>query len=125
MQEEFEMSMVGELNYFLGFQIKQCKEGIFISQTKYAQNLVKRFGLEKARHMRTPMSMNQKLTKDKHGKDVDPSLYRSMIGSLLYLIASRPDISFSVGVCARYQATPKESHLKAVKRIIIYVHGTA
>ncbi|XP_039122097.1 secreted RxLR effector protein 161-like [Dioscorea cayenensis subsp. rotundata] len=71
------------------------------------------------------MSMNQKLTKDKHGKDVGPSLYRSLIGSLLYLTASRPDISFSVGVCARYQATPKESHLKAVKRIIRYVHGTA
>ncbi|XP_039134343.1 secreted RxLR effector protein 161-like [Dioscorea cayenensis subsp. rotundata] len=71
------------------------------------------------------MSVNQKLTKDEYGKDVDPSLYRSIIGNLLYLIASRPDISFSVGVCARYQATPKESHLKVVKRIIKYVHGTA
>ncbi|XP_039145155.1 secreted RxLR effector protein 161-like [Dioscorea cayenensis subsp. rotundata] len=69
------------------------------------------------------MSVNQKLTKDKHGKDVDPSLYRSMIGSLLYLIANRPDISFSVGICARYQATPTKSHLKAVKRIIRYVHS--
>ncbi|XP_039143972.1 secreted RxLR effector protein 161-like [Dioscorea cayenensis subsp. rotundata] len=71
------------------------------------------------------MSVNQKLTKDKHGKDVDPSLYRSMIGSLLYLTTSRPDISFSIGVCARYQATPMESHLKPVKRIIRYVHSTA
>ncbi|XP_039145614.1 secreted RxLR effector protein 161-like [Dioscorea cayenensis subsp. rotundata] len=71
------------------------------------------------------MSVNQKLTKDEHGKNVDPSLYRNMIGSLLYLTSSRPAISFSVGICARYQATPKESHSKAVKRVIIYVHGTA
>ncbi|XP_039145050.1 secreted RxLR effector protein 161-like [Dioscorea cayenensis subsp. rotundata] len=70
------------------------------------------------------MSVNQKLTKDEHGKDVDPCLYRSKIGSLLYLTASMSDISFSVGVCVRYQAPPKESHLKTVKRIIRYVHGT-
>ena len=82
MKKEFHMSMVGELNYFLGLQVKQCKEGIFISQSKYARNLVKRFGLENARKVRIPMSQNDKLTRDDKGSDVDASLYRSMIGSL-------------------------------------------
>jgi hypothetical protein len=124
MKQEFEMSMIGELNYFLGLQVKQNDEGIFISQSKYAKDLVKQFGLDGKSHARTPMSTSVKISSDLAGKSVDPSLYRSMIGSLLYLIASRPDISFSVGVCARFQANPKESHLTAVKRIIRYVNDT-
>ena len=125
MKNEFEMSMVGELNYFLGLQVKQSNDGIFISQSKYAKNLVKKFGMDSAKHLKTPMGTNEKLSKDDNGVPVDPTLYRSMIGSLLYLTASRPDIAFSVGVCARYQANPKESHVGAVKRIIRYVNGTA
>ena len=82
---------------------------------------MKKFGLEYASSVRTPMSPNVKLTVDLLGKSVDSSLYRSMIGSLLYLTASRPDISYSVGVCARYQANPKESHTTTLKRIIKYV----
>ena len=109
------MSMIGELTHFLGLQIHQQDSGIFLSQSKYAKNLVKKFGLESASSIRTPVSPNVKLTVDLLGKSVDPSLYRSMIGSLLYLTASRPDISYSVGVCARYQANPKESHMTALK----------
>ena len=124
MTSTFEMSMVGELTYFLGLQIKQTKEGIFLSQTKYAINLLKKFKLEKSSHYKTPMGSTQKLSKDENGVDVDQTLYRSMIGSLLYLTASRPDIMFSVCLCARYQANPKESHLVAVKRILRYVGGT-
>ena len=124
MSSEFEMSMVGELNYFLGMQVKQTSMGIMLSQSKYANNLVKRFGLENGKDFETPMSTTLKLDKDEKGKSVDQSLYRSMIGSLLYLTASRPDICFSVGLCARFQANPKESHLKAVKRIIRYIKGT-
>ena len=86
---------------------------------------MKKFGLESASSVRTPMSPNVKLTVDLLGKSVDPSLYRSMIGSLLYLTASRPNISYSVGVCARYQAHPKESHMTTLKRIIKYVKTTA
>ena len=86
---------------------------------------MKEFGLESASSIRIPMSPNVKLTMDLLGKSVDSSLYRSMIGSLLYLTASRPDISYSVGVCARYQANPKESHMTALKRIIKYVKTTA
>ena len=86
---------------------------------------MKIFGLEFASFVRTHMSPNVKLTVDLLGKSVDPSLYRSMIGSLLYLTASRPDISYSIGVCARYQANPKESHMTTLKRIIKYVKTTA
>ena len=121
MQAKFEMSMIGELIHFLGLQIRQQDSGISLSQSKYAKNLVKKFSLESASSVRTPMSPNVKLIVDLLGKNVDPSLYRSMIGSLLYLTASRLDISYSVGVCARYQANPKEPHMTALKRIIKYV----
>jgi len=124
MKQDFEMSMIGELNYFLGLQVKQTFEGIFISQSNYAKDLVKRFGLDGKSHARTPMSTSVKISSDLVGKPVDPTLYRSMIGSLLYLTANRPDIAFSMGVCARYQANPKESHLTAVKHIIRYVNDT-
>ncbi|KAF7127450.1 hypothetical protein RHSIM_Rhsim11G0030000 [Rhododendron simsii] len=124
LQSEFEMSMMGELTFFLGLQVRQFEHGIFVSQTKYASNLVKKFGLDSAKHSRTPMSTTTRLSKDLDGISIDQTLYRSVIGSLLYLTASRPDIAFSVGVCARYQANPKESHLTAVKRVIKYINGT-
>ncbi|CAM8943722.1 unnamed protein product [Rhodiola kirilowii] len=118
------MSMVGEMNYFLGLHVIQKEDGIFISQSKYAKTLIKKFDLEKASHKRTPAATHLKITKDDVGAKVDQTLYKSMIGSLLYLTASRPDISYAVGVCARYQADPKESNLLQVKRIIKYVFGT-
>ena len=92
MQVEFKMSMIGELTHFLGLQICQQDSCIFLSQSKYAKNLVKKFGLESVSSVRIPMSPNVKLIMDLLGKSVDPSLYRSMMGSLLYLIANRPDI---------------------------------
>ncbi|CAM8899868.1 unnamed protein product [Rhodiola kirilowii] len=118
------MSMVGEMSYFLGLQVTQKKDGIFISQSKYAKTLIKKFDLAKASHKRTPAATHLKITKDDAGVNVDQTLYRSMIGSLLYLTASRPDISYAVGVCARYQSEPMESHLLQGKRIIKYVCGT-
>ena len=105
-------------------QVKQSNDGIFISQSKYSRNIGKKFGLETSKHMKTHMGTNEKLSKDENGVSVDPILYRNMIVSLLYLTASRPNISFSVGVCARYQANPMESHIATVKRIIKYVNGT-
>ena len=80
--------------------------------------------MDKAAHARTPMVTNAKLTNDPSGESIDVTLYKSMIGSLLYLIASRPDIVFSVGICSRFQSNPKVSHLNAVKRIIKYVGQT-
>ena len=116
--------MIGELTHFLGLQIRQQDSGIFLSQSKYAKNLMKKFGLKSASSIRTPMSPNVKLTVNLLGKSVDSSLYRSMIGSFLYLTTSKPHISYSVRVCARYQANPKESHMIALKRIIKYVKTT-
>jgi hypothetical protein len=107
MKQEFEMRMIGELTYFLGLQVKQSPEGIFISQSKYAKDSVKRFGLDGKSHAHTPMSTCVKISADVTGKSVDSPLYRSMIGSLLYLTASKPDIAFSIGVCARFQANPR------------------
>ncbi|KAK6142848.1 hypothetical protein DH2020_023196 [Rehmannia glutinosa] len=116
--------MVGELIYFLGLQIKQSKDGFFISQSKYARNLVKKFNLDSASYMKTPMGSSQKLSREYVVESVDNTLYRSMRGSLLYLTTSRPDVMYSVCLCARYQANPKITHLKALKRIIRYIGGT-
>ncbi|WKA11357.1 hypothetical protein VitviT2T_028863 [Vitis vinifera] len=124
MHSEFEMSMMGELNFFLGLQIKQLKEGTFINQAKYIKDLLKRFNMEEAKVMKTPMSSSIKLDMDEKGKSIDSTMYRGMIGSLIYLTASRPDIMYSVCLCARFQSCPKESHLSAVKRILRYLKGT-
>ncbi|WVZ58409.1 hypothetical protein U9M48_008685 [Paspalum notatum var. saurae] len=124
MAKEFEMSMIGELTFFLGFQIKQLKEGTFIYQEKYTRDLLKRFKMDDCKPIDTPMSTNTKLDIDESGIKVDQTLYRSMIGSLLYLCASRPDIMFSVCLCARFLADPRQSHLSAVKRILRYLKHT-
>jgi hypothetical protein len=121
MTQKFEMSMMGELNYFLGFQVKQLKDGTFISQTKYTQDLLKRFGMKDAKPTKTPMGTDGHVDLNKGGKSVDQKAYRSMIGSLLYLCASRPDIMLSVCMCARFQSDPRECHLVAVKRILRYL----
>jgi hypothetical protein len=109
---------MGELTYFLGFQLKQLKYDTFISQTKYTQDLIKRFGMKDAKPAKTPMGTDGHVDLNKGGKSVDQKAYRSMIGSLLYLCASRPDIMLSVCICARYQSDPKECHLVVVKRIL-------
>jgi hypothetical protein len=111
MTREFKMSMIGELKFFLGFQIKQLKEGTFIHQEKYTNDILKKFKMDDGKSIKTPMPTNGHLDLDEGGKPVDQKLYRSMIGSLLYLTASRPDIMFSVCMCARFQANHKESHL--------------
>ena len=94
MQSEFEINMMGELTFFLGLQVKQCKDGIFINQAKYIKDMLKKFGFEDVREIGTPMSPITKLDKDEKGKDVNQKLYKGMIGSLLYLTASKPDVSF-------------------------------
>ncbi|WVZ89077.1 LOW QUALITY PROTEIN: hypothetical protein U9M48_035533 [Paspalum notatum var. saurae] len=124
MAKEFEMSMIGELTFFLGFQIKQLREGTFIYQEKYTRDLLKRFKMDDCKPIEIPMATNTKPNPDESGIKVDQTLYRSMIGSLLYLCASRPDIMFSVCLCARFQADPKESHLTAVRRILRYLKHT-
>jgi len=124
MQSEFEMSMMGELGFFLGLQIKQHPNGIFISQEKYVKDILKKYKMNEAKIMVTPMHPSSSLDKDESGKSISEKEYRGMIGSLLYLTASRPDIVFVVGLCAIFQTCAKESQLIAVKGILRYLVGT-
>ncbi|GJR02356.1 retrovirus-related pol polyprotein from transposon TNT 1-94 [Tanacetum coccineum] len=123
MHNEFEIRMICELNFFLGLQIKQFDDGIFFNQSKYVKEMLKKFGLEDSKPIKTPMSSETKLTRDEDGEPIDDTKYRGMIGSLLYLTASRPDIMFSVCLCTRFQEAQKTSHIKAVKRIFRYLTG--
>ncbi|GJW63617.1 putative ribonuclease H-like domain-containing protein [Tanacetum coccineum] len=123
MHKRFQMSSMGELTFFLGLQVQQKKDGIFISQDKYVAEVLKKFDFATVKTASTPMEPNKALIKDEEADSVDVHLYRSMIGSLMYLTASRPDIMFAVCACARFQVTPKMSHLHAVKRIFRYLKG--
>ncbi|GKD17894.1 putative ribonuclease H-like domain-containing protein [Tanacetum coccineum] len=123
MHKKFQMSSMGELTFFLGLQVMQKEDGIFISQDKYVDEILKKFGFSTVRIASTPMETSKPLLKDAEAEDVDVHLYRSMIGSLMYLTSSRPDIMFVVCACARFQVTPKVSHLHAVKRIFRYLKG--
>jgi hypothetical protein len=124
MQTEFEMSMIGELSYFLGLCINQSSAGIFISKEKYLKEMLKRFQMEDSTPVSTPMVVGCKISKDDISPYVDQRTYRSMIGSLLYITTSRPDIMQVVGMVGRYQSAPKQSHLVVVKRIFKYLKGT-
>ncbi|GJW44429.1 putative ribonuclease H-like domain-containing protein [Tanacetum coccineum] len=117
MHEKFQMSSMGELTFFLGLQVQQKKDDIFISQDKYVVEILKKFGFTKVKTASTPMETQKPLLKDEDGEEVDVHMYRSMIGSLMYLTSSRPDIMFAVCACARYQVNPNVSHLYAMKRI--------
>ncbi|GJX90605.1 ribonuclease H-like domain, reverse transcriptase, RNA-dependent DNA polymerase [Tanacetum coccineum] len=121
MQKEFKMSSMGELTFFLGLQVKQSNAGIFLSQDKYVKDILNKFDFRTIKPASTPIEAHKSLGKDEEGEDVDVHLYRSMIGCLMYLTASRPDIMFAVCLCARFQVTPKVSHLHAVKRIFRYL----
>nr|GFA84262.1 hypothetical protein [Tanacetum cinerariifolium] len=123
MKDKFQMSSMGELTFFLGLQVKQKLDGIFISQDKYVAKILRKFGLTDGKLASTPIDTEKPLLKDPDGEDVDMHTYRSMIGSLMYLTSSRPDIMFVVCACARFQVTPKALHLHAVKRIFRYLKG--
>ncbi|GJU61738.1 putative reverse transcriptase domain-containing protein [Tanacetum coccineum] len=117
------MSSMGELTFFLGLQVTQKDNGIFISQDKYMDEILKKFGFSTMKTASTPMETSKPLLKDENDEDVDVYLYRSMIGSFMYLTSLRPDIMFAVCACARFQVTPKVSHLHVVKRIFRYLKG--
>nr|GEV58686.1 uncharacterized mitochondrial protein AtMg00810-like [Tanacetum cinerariifolium] len=123
MHEKFQMSTMGELTFFLGLQVKQKKDGIFFSQDKYVAEILNKFGFTEVKTASTPIETQKPLLKDADDEEVDVHMYRSMIGSLMYLTSSRPDIMFKVYACARYQVNPKVSHLHVVKRIFRYLKG--
>jgi hypothetical protein len=124
MSREFEMSMMGELQFFIGLQIKQSKEGTFVHQAKYTKYILRKFKMEDSKAMATPMITTTALDANEEGEHVDQNEYRSMIGSILYLTATRSNIQFSVCLCARFQASPRTSHRQSVKRIFRYLRHT-
>jgi hypothetical protein len=115
MESEFQMSMMGELTFFLGIQMKQTKRGTFVHQTKYTKDLMKKFNIAELKPVSTLMSSAASLDPDKDGEAVDQREYMSMIGSLLYLTTTRSDIQFVVGLCARFQSSPRSSHRTVVQ----------
>nr|GEW30853.1 hypothetical protein [Tanacetum cinerariifolium] len=124
MKSCFKMSMMGEMTFFLGLQVNQSPRGIFINQSKYVLEILKKYGMESCDPVGTPMKIKDKLDLDQNGTPVDATKYRSMIGALMYLTSSRPDIVHATCLCARYQAKPTKNHLKEVKRIFRYLRGT-
>jgi hypothetical protein len=124
MESEFQMSMMGELTFFLGIQVKQMKQGTFVHQAKYTKDLMKKFNMVELKPVSTPMSSTTLLGPDEDDEAVDLREYRSMIGSLLYLTATRSDIQFIVGLCACFQAFPRSSHRTVVERIFRYLKPT-
>ncbi|GJY18166.1 retrovirus-related pol polyprotein from transposon TNT 1-94, partial [Tanacetum coccineum] len=124
MSSKFQMSMMDQISFFLGLQISQNPRGIFINQSKYANEIFKKFDLHKSDPVDTPMVERTKLDKDLSGIPVDQTQYRNMIGSLMYLTASRPDLVFVVCMCARYQSKPTKKHLEAVKWVFRYLQGS-
>nr|GEZ35464.1 hypothetical protein [Tanacetum cinerariifolium] len=120
----FKMSMMGEMTFFLGLQVNQSPCGILINQSKYVLEILNKYGMESCDHTGTPMEIKDKLDLDQNGTLIDATKYRSMIGALMYLTSSRPDIVHATCLCARYQAKPTKKHLKEVKRIFCYLRGT-
>eukprot|EP00253_Pinus_taeda_P009442 PITA_09442 len=123
-KQEFEMSLLGELTYFLGLQVQQNKDGIFLSQTKYLKQILKKYSMEDSKLVCTPMVIGCSINSNEESTAVHQRTYRSMIGSFLYLIGTQPDIMHAVGIVGRFQENPKESHLQAIKRIFKYLQGT-
>nr|GEV46302.1 putative ribonuclease H-like domain-containing protein [Tanacetum cinerariifolium] len=122
-KDKFQMSLMGELTLFWGLQVKEKDNGIFINQDKYVAKILRKFGLTDGKSASTPIDTKKPLLKDPDGEDVDVHIYSSMIGSLMYLTLSKPDIMFVVCACARFYVTLKVSHLHAVKRIFRYLKG--
>nr|GFB43774.1 uncharacterized mitochondrial protein AtMg00810-like [Tanacetum cinerariifolium] len=124
MSSKFQMSMKGQMSFFLGLQVSQNPEGIFINQSKFALEFLKKFRMDSCDSVDTPMVDRLKLDEDLSGIPVDQNRFRSMVGSLMYLTASRPDLVFAICMCARYQAKPTKKHLEALKRVFRYLKGT-
>eukprot|EP00253_Pinus_taeda_P023494 PITA_23494 len=123
MKEEFEMTNMGFLRYFLGIEVDQNEKGIFISQARYVNQVLSRFNMQECKAAITPTVMGLKLSREDSSKDFDPSLYKSIVGSLMYLTATRPDIMYAFSLISRFMERPKEAHWQAAKRILRYVKG--
>jgi len=119
------MSDLGIMNYFLGMEIHQCSLGIFVSQKKYVVDILKRFKLESCKEVATPLAQNEKISKNDGEQLEEPSAYRSLVGSLLYLTATKPDLMFPAGLLSRFMSSPSNVHMGVAKRVLKYIRGTA
>ena len=124
MMTEFEMTDLGLLSYYLGIEVDQKEDFITVKQSGYAQKVLEQFGMSGCNSTRVPMDPGNKLDTDKGGEPVDTTNYRKIIGCLRYLLHTRPDLSYSVGVASRFMERPTVMHLKVVKQIMRYLHGT-
>ena len=124
MKDEFDMTDLGKMRYFLGLEVLQRSDGIFISQKKYALEVLQRFGMDKSNSVHNPIVPGFKLMKDEGGVKVDKTYYKQVVGSLMYLTATRPDMMFVVSLISRYMENPTELHLQAAKRVLRYLQGT-
>ncbi|KAK6123269.1 hypothetical protein DH2020_042997 [Rehmannia glutinosa] len=124
MTREFEMTDIGVMAYYLGVEVKQQEDGIFISQEGYAKEILKKFKMDNCKPINTPMECGIKLSKYDGEEKVDPTLYKSLVGSLRYLTCTRPDILYATGLISRYMENPTTTHMKAAKRILRYLKGT-
>ncbi|KAM1556532.1 hypothetical protein TB2_040114 [Malus domestica] len=124
MTKEFEMTDIGLMAYYLGIEVKQNEEGIFISQESYTKEILKKFKMDDCKPISTPVECGVKLTKHDQGESVDPTFFKSLVGSLHYLTCTRPDILYVVGLISRYMENPTTTHLKTAKRILRYLKGT-
>ncbi|XP_071696967.1 uncharacterized mitochondrial protein AtMg00810-like [Rutidosis leptorrhynchoides] len=124
MKSEFEMSDLGLIHYFLGMKINQQTSGVYISQKKYASDMLKRFNMFSCKPVTSPFVLNFKLSKEDGDKLADPTLYRSIIGSLLYLAISRPDLAYAASFLSRFMTSPTSSHLGAARRVLRYLKGS-
>lgn len=124
MKQEFDMTDLGKMKYFLGVEVIQKKEGIFITQKKYAQDLLEKFNLEDANAVKNPIVPGSKLSKKGEGAKVDATLYKQLIGSLMYITPTRPDLMYVVCLLSRYMADPSEQHMQAAKRVLRYIKRT-
>ena len=121
----FEMSDLGSMSYFLGMEIHQSSSGIFVSKKKYVVDVLKKFKLDSCKEAATPLARNEKILKNDGEKLEDPSTYRSLVGSLLNLTATRPDLMFPAGLLSRFMSSPSNVHIGVVKRVLRYVRGTS
>jgi hypothetical protein len=125
MKQEFDMSDLGRMKYFLGVEVVQGSEGIFINQRKYANEVLERFGMEHCNPVKNPVVPGFKLGKDEDGTSVDATTYKQMVGSLMYLNATRPDLAYVLSLISRFMERPTKLHQQAIKRVLRYLKGTA
>ena len=123
MKHEFDMTDLGKMRYFLGLEVLQRSDGAFISQKKYALEVLQRFGMDKSNSVHNPIVPGFKLVKDEGGVKVDKTYYKQIMGSLIYLAATRPNMMFVVSLISRYMENPTKLHLQAAKRVLRYLKG--